>query len=55
MAKLLLLSCIIAIIAIPMVTARVKNARRGLQLTIILITVFNLLYVFAVRFIYPHL
>jgi hypothetical protein len=55
MAKLLLLSCVIAIIAIPMVTARVKSPRRGLQLTVILITIFNLLYVFAIRFIYPHL
>ncbi len=55
MAKLLLLSCVIAIIAIPIFTARVKSPRRGLQLTVILITVFNLLYVLAVRFIYPRL
>jgi hypothetical protein len=55
MAKLLLLSCVIAIIAIPVVTARVKSPRRGLQLTVILIAVFNLFYLFAVRFIYPHL
>ncbi len=55
MAKLLLLSCVIAIIAIPMVTARVKSPRRGIQLTVIWITVFNLLYVAAVRYIYPRL
>ncbi len=55
MAKLLLLSCVIAIIAIPMVTARVKSPRRGLQLTLILISAFNLFYVFAVRYIYPRL
>ena len=40
---------------IPILTARAKNARRGLQWTIILIVLFNLFYLFAVRYIYPHL
>ncbi len=55
MAKLLLLSVVIALIAIPVLTARMKNSRRGLQWTIVLIVLFNLFYLFAVRFIYPHL
>jgi hypothetical protein len=55
MAKLVLVSVIIGTIAIPLITARISGSRRGLQWTIILIVLFNLLYLFAVRFIYPHL
>jgi hypothetical protein len=54
-AKLLLLSVVISMIAIPMVTARVIGGRRGLQWAIILIVLFNLFYMFAIRYIYPHL
>jgi hypothetical protein len=55
MAKLVLLSVVIGMIAIPVMTARVASPRRGLQWTIILIVLFNLFYLFAVRFIYPRL
>ena len=55
MAKMVLLSVIIAIVAIPLVAARSKSPRRGLQVTIIAIVLFNFFYLFAVRFIYPHL
>jgi hypothetical protein len=55
MAKLLLLSTVIAMIAIPVLMARLNSGRRGLQWTLILIVVFNLFYLFAVRYIYPHL
>ena len=55
LAKLILLSVIIAMFAIPMITARMKSGRRGLRWTIILIVIFNLVYLFAVRFIYPRL
>jgi hypothetical protein len=54
MAKLILLSVLIAMIAIPITMARVKGGRRGLQWTIILFVLFNLFYLFAVRFIYPR-
>jgi hypothetical protein len=54
MAKLILLSVVIAMIAIPVMTSRMKGSRRGLQWTLILILLFNLFYLFAVRFIYPR-
>ena len=55
MAKLLLLSVVIMMVAIPVLTARDRSAKRGLQKAIILMIVFNIFYVLAVRFIYPHL
>jgi uncharacterized membrane protein YwaF len=55
MSKLLLLSTIIAMIAIPTMAARMKNGRKGLQVTIIAIVVYNLFYLFAVRYLYPRL
>jgi hypothetical protein len=54
-AKLLLLSVIIAMIALPILAARETNAQRGLKKTLLLVLAFNLLYLLAVRFIYPHL
>ena len=55
MAKALLLSVVIMMIAIPVWTARDPNPRRGLKRAVVLTFVFNLFYLFAVRFIYPHL
>jgi hypothetical protein len=55
MAKLLLLSVVIMMITIPVLTARDQSAKHGLRKTIILMIVFNVLYLLAVRFIYPHL
>jgi hypothetical protein len=54
-AKLLLLSVVIAMIAIPTLTARDTDAKRGLKNTLILVIAFNLLYLLFVRFVYPHL
>jgi hypothetical protein len=54
-AKLLLLSVVIAVCAVPLLAGRDRNPRRGLKKTVLLIFGFNLLYLFAVRFIYPHL
>ena len=55
MANLLLLSIVIMTIAIPVFAAGDRNAKRGLQKAILLTIVFNVFYLFAVRFIYPHL
>ena len=55
LAKLVLLSVVMGLIAIPILTARTIGGRRGLQWAIILIVLFNLLYMFAIRYIYPHL
>jgi hypothetical protein len=54
-AKLLLLSVVISMIALPILTARDTNAQRGLKKTLFLVIAFNLLYLLAVRFIYPYL
>ncbi|HEY2408695.1 MAG TPA: hypothetical protein VGI10_21970 [Polyangiaceae bacterium] len=54
MAKLLLLSIIIASIALPARAARDVNSRRGLRKVITLMLAFNLLYVLAIRFLYMH-
>ena len=55
MAKLVLLSVVIGMIAVPVMMAREKNPRRGLQRLILTIIFFNLFYLFAVRWIYPRL
>jgi hypothetical protein len=54
-AKLLLLSIVVAMVAIPMLAARDKSGHRALQKTVLLMVAFNLFYLFAVRFIYPRL
>jgi hypothetical protein len=54
-AKLLLVSVVIAIIALPILAARDASPVRALRKTLLLIVVFNTLYLIAVRFLYPHL
>jgi hypothetical protein len=53
--KLLLFSVIIAMIAIPLVAAREKSPWRSLQRVLVFTLLFNLFYLFCVRFIYPRL
>jgi len=53
--KLLLFSCVIMMVAIPVACAREKDARRGFQRMVLLIVAYNLFYLFLVRFIYPRL
>jgi len=55
LAKLLLFSTILMMVAIPATCAREKDARRGFHRMVLLIIAYNLFYLFAVRFIYPHL
>ena len=54
-AKLLLLSVFIGLVALPILAARDTNAQRSLRKMLLLVLAFNLLYLFAVRFIYPRL
>jgi hypothetical protein len=54
-SKLLLLSVVIAMIALPLWQARDKHASHGLKVLIFLMIAFNLLYFLAVRFVYPRL
>jgi hypothetical protein len=55
LAKLLLFSTVLMMVAIPAACAREKDARRGFQRMVLLIIAYNLFYLFAVRFIYPRL
>lgn len=48
MVKLVLLSVLFAMIAIPARAARSKNPKQGLKRAILLIFVFNLIYAYAV-------
>jgi hypothetical protein len=54
-AKLLLFSVIIMMIAVPMICASERDPRRGFQRMVLILVVYNLFYLFAVRFIYQHL
>jgi hypothetical protein len=54
-AKLLLLSVVVMMMAIPVLTARHQNAQRGLTRALFLFLAFNVLYLLAVRFVYPRL
>jgi len=54
-SKLLLFSVIIMMVAVPIICAREKDARRGFQRMVLILVAYNLFYLFAVRFIYPRL
>jgi hypothetical protein len=55
MRNLVLLSVIIGAISIPMMSAMETNTRRGLFHALSLVAAFNLLYLFAILFVYPYL
>ena len=55
MAKLVLMSAVIGAISIPILCAGDTNARRGLFKAVSIVAAFNLLYLFVIRFVYPHL
>jgi hypothetical protein len=55
MAKLLQLSVLIAIIAIPARAARDPNPARGLRKALIHTIYFNLFYLFIIMFVYGRL
>lgn len=54
-AKLLLVSIVIAAVVLPVRAARARSARLGLRQAILWMLAFNLFYLFAVRIIYPRL
>jgi len=53
--KLLLLSVLIATIAIPALAARDPNPRRGVKRAVFFYLAFNLCYLFGLLYIYPRL
>ena len=55
MAKLLLLSLVIATVVIPLIAARDPKGPRGLKRTVVWFAVFTALYVIACLVIYPRL
>jgi len=55
MSKLLLLSEIIMMVAIPAAAAADRDYRRGLGRALLLTFAFNFVYLIIIRFIYPRL
>ncbi len=55
MAKLLLLSILVATVAVPMVAAADSSARRGFKRTIVWMVAFNAFYLIAIMYVYPRL
>jgi hypothetical protein len=54
MRKLLLLSMVISLVAIPIIASREKSGTRSLKKTALLILLFNLFFLVALRFIYSR-
>ena len=55
MAKLLLVSILFALIALPALAARDPNPRRSLKKALLSFVAFNFLYLLAVRYLYARL
>ena len=51
MSKGLILSAVIAIIAVPVIAAREKNPKAGLKKAVVYTIVFNIFYLLALRFV----
>jgi hypothetical protein len=54
-SKLLLISVIAGLVAIPAIAAREPNAKRGLKKALFYTLAFNVWYYLALRFIWPRL
>jgi hypothetical protein len=55
MAKLVLFSVIIMMFTLPIAAGRQRSARRGISRMLLLVFLFNFVYLFLVRYIYPRL
>ena len=55
MRKTLLMSIVVAMIAIPMLAAREKNPVRAVKKALLYAFGFAIFYLLAIRFIYPRL
>ena len=53
--KLLVISVIFAIVAVPIAAARDVNPARGVRKAVLYTLAFNVLYVLALRFVLPRL
>jgi len=52
MSKLILLSTVIGLIAIPIMAAREKNPRKGLRKAVVQMLIFQVAYLLALRFLW---
>jgi hypothetical protein len=52
MSKLILMSTILGMIAIPVLAAREKDARKGLRKVIVRMIAFQIMYLLALRFLW---
>lgn len=55
MKKLVLLSMIIAMIAIPARAARMKDSRAGLKQTLIRMAIYDVIYLLLLLYVFPRL
>ena len=55
MKKFLLYTILIATVMIPMIAASDKSAIRGFRKAVLWMAAFNLLYVFAILYVWPRL
>ncbi len=55
MAKLLLVSVVFALVAIPVLASRDRSAARGLRRALLLTVAFNAAYYLALRYVLPRL
>jgi hypothetical protein len=55
MQKLLLLSTVISLVALPIIASRDPNPKRAMKKALVWLVAFNFFYLFAVRVIYPRL
>ena len=55
MSKLVLMSVVLALVALPILAARDPLPQRGLKRALVSVVAFNIFFVFLVRFVVPRL
>lgn len=55
MAKLILLSSVIALVGLPVFASRDPSPTRGLRRTLVLLVLFNFFYLFLLRVVLPRI
>ena len=52
MSKFILISTVLAIVVLPIIAAREKDARKGLKKLVVQLLAFQVLYLLALRFLW---
>jgi hypothetical protein len=55
MEKVVMLSVVFAFIGLPWAAARDRSAVRGIQRTVLMLAVFNVMYAFTIVYVLPRL